>query len=68
MPWLKDLGFVRVVPVMMVVFSCLVFLTRRVYEEAFLRRRFGEAYEDHIRNVPRWLVRWPAAEPETSPA
>ncbi len=29
-----------------------------LYEEPTLRRKFGAAYEDYCRGVPRWLVRW----------
>ena len=39
-----------------------------LYEEPALRRKFGEEYETYCRNIPRWLVRWPTAEREASPA
>jgi protein-S-isoprenylcysteine O-methyltransferase Ste14 len=39
-----------------------------LYEEPALRRTFGDEYDAYCRNVPCWLVRWPAAVPETSPA
>jgi protein-S-isoprenylcysteine O-methyltransferase Ste14 len=28
------------------------------YEEPTLRRKFGAAYEDYLRNVPRWIPRF----------
>jgi protein-S-isoprenylcysteine O-methyltransferase Ste14 len=30
-------------------------------EEPLLRARFGSAYADYCRRVPRWLLRWPRA-------
>ena len=30
-----------------------------LYEEPVLRRKFGAAYEEYCRRVPRWLPRWP---------
>jgi len=30
-----------------------------LYEEPVLRRKFGAAYEDYCRRVPRWLPHWP---------
>ena len=29
----------------------------RLYEEPTLRRQFGSAYEEYLRNVPRWIPR-----------
>lgn len=28
------------------------------YEEPTLKKKFGAAYEDYLREVPRWLPRW----------
>jgi len=39
-------------PVLLAVWLHLFYVLR---EEAFLRLRFGEAYEDYCRRVPRWL-------------
>ncbi len=39
----------------LVAFSAFV----RLYEEPTLRRTFGPAYEEHCRNVPRWIPRRP---------
>jgi len=30
-----------------------------LYEEPVLRRKFGAAYEEYCRRVPRWLPHWP---------
>jgi protein-S-isoprenylcysteine O-methyltransferase Ste14 len=35
------------------------------YEERALRRRFGPAYQEYRRTVPRWLAR-PPAHPQAS--
>jgi protein-S-isoprenylcysteine O-methyltransferase Ste14 len=35
------------------------------YEERTLRRRFGPAYQEYRRTVPRWLAR-PPAHPQAS--
>lgn len=32
-------------------------------EEPLLRKRFGDAYEDYLRKVPRWIPRPPARTP-----
>ena len=32
-----------------------LFVTR--YEEPTLKRKFGAAYEDYLKNVPRWIPR-----------
>ena len=29
------------------------------YEEPTLRRMFGAEYERYVREVPRWIPRWP---------
>ena len=29
-----------------------------LYEEPTLQRKFGAAYEDYLRKVPRWIPRW----------
>ena len=31
-------------------------------EEPLLRKRFGDAYVEYCRRVPRWFPRWPKAE------
>jgi protein-S-isoprenylcysteine O-methyltransferase Ste14 len=36
----------------------------RFYEEPTLRRTFGTAYEEHCRNVPRWIPRRPRCAPK----
>jgi protein-S-isoprenylcysteine O-methyltransferase Ste14 len=36
----------------------------RLYEEPALTRKFGAAYEEYRRNVPRWLPRLTAWRPE----
>ena len=41
----------------------------RLYEEPALTRKFGAAYEEYRRNVPRWLPRltpWRPEGPEPS--
>lgn len=43
-------------------FAVLTFLANRQViriEEPALRKRFGQAYEDYLRRVPRWLPRRP---------
>jgi protein-S-isoprenylcysteine O-methyltransferase Ste14 len=40
-------------------FFALAHLFVILYEERTLRRRFGEAYEQYARAVPRWLPRRP---------
>jgi protein-S-isoprenylcysteine O-methyltransferase Ste14 len=37
--------------------SCHLFVI--AYEERTLRRRFGEAYVEYLRTVPRWIPRPP---------
>jgi protein-S-isoprenylcysteine O-methyltransferase Ste14 len=39
---------------------CHIFVL--LYEEPTLRSKFGAAYEDYCRRVPRWIPRKPAAE------
>jgi protein-S-isoprenylcysteine O-methyltransferase Ste14 len=36
------------------------------YEEPVLRRLFGAAFEDYVRQVPRWLPRRPPANPSAT--
>jgi protein-S-isoprenylcysteine O-methyltransferase Ste14 len=33
-----------------------------IYEERALRRKFGPAYDDYLRRVPRWIPRSPVSE------
>lgn len=40
---------------LLVLLACHLFVV--LYEEPTLRRRFGRAYEDYCRAVPRWLPR-----------
>jgi protein-S-isoprenylcysteine O-methyltransferase Ste14 len=42
--------YLIVLPFFMAAYYCIV-----AAEEAYLRGRFGEAYEDYCRRVPRWL-------------
>ena len=41
------------------IFLTFVSLFVPFYEEHDMERRFGEAYRDYCRRVPRWLPRWP---------
>jgi protein-S-isoprenylcysteine O-methyltransferase Ste14 len=34
----------------------------RFYEEPALRRKFGQAYEEHCRTVPRWIPKSPGRQ------
>jgi protein-S-isoprenylcysteine O-methyltransferase Ste14 len=34
----------------------------RYYEEPNLKKRFGKAYENYLRQVPRWLPRFPKGD------
>lgn len=37
-------------------FACHSFVT--LYEERTLRKKFGRAYENYLKTVPRWVPRW----------
>ncbi|RIH87255.1 methyltransferase family protein [Calidithermus roseus] len=41
---------------LLVLLTCHLFVI--LYEEPTLRRRFGQAYEDYCRTVPRWVPRF----------
>jgi protein-S-isoprenylcysteine O-methyltransferase Ste14 len=45
-------------------FTCVLIAIRGV-EEPHLRKRFGAAYDDYRRHVPRWIPRVNAWEPST---
>ena len=42
-------------------------LAVRLVEEPELRERFGAAYDDYCRRVPRWLPRWPGSKGDRPP-
>jgi protein-S-isoprenylcysteine O-methyltransferase Ste14 len=46
----------------LLIYAILVFLAFHLfvvyYEEPTLRRNFGTAYEDYLKNVPRWIPRF----------
>lgn len=48
--------------------ALLFFVINHLYfillEEPALQKRFGEAYREYQRNVPRWIPRWKAWKPE----
>jgi protein-S-isoprenylcysteine O-methyltransferase Ste14 len=52
----------------LLVFAAAVVILHLFYiplsEERGLEKRFGEAYRAYKRNVPRWIPRWTAWEPE----
>jgi protein-S-isoprenylcysteine O-methyltransferase Ste14 len=39
-----------------------------LYEEPTLRRKFGTAYEQYLRTVPRWVPRIPPSQQKGSPS
>ena len=41
------------------IFFFVTSLFIRVYEEPFLRREFGESYDEYQKSVGRWIPRWP---------
>lgn len=43
------------------VFIVLASLFVMLYEEPYLRRRFGESYESYSQRVGRWIPRYPSA-------
>lgn len=45
---------------LLVAVNLLVFF----YEEPTLRRKFGDSYEEYLRNVGRWIPRFPPWNPE----
>ena len=51
-----------VLPAMLVSGPVVAFV--RLYEEPALTRKFGAAYEEYRRNVPRWLPRLTPWRPE----
>ena len=48
-PWVYILG---------IAFFGLGYAAIVAAEEAYLRQKFGEAYDAYMRDVPRWLLRW----------
>jgi protein-S-isoprenylcysteine O-methyltransferase Ste14 len=46
----------------LLVYAIVVFVAFHIfvtyYEEPTLKRKFGSAYEDYLRNVPRWIPRF----------
>ena len=48
-PWVYALG----VPLVMFAYTAIV-----AAEEAYLEGKFGEAYREYCRDVPRWWLRW----------
>ena len=46
----------------LLIYALVVFIAFNIfvifYEEPNLKQRFGAAYEEYLRRVPRWLPRW----------
>lgn len=53
----------RAVLIWAVVFIVLASLFVMLYEEPYLRRRFGESYERYTQTVGRWIPRFPTDNP-----
>ena len=51
--WFKTIWMI--VYAVVIFFAFHLFVT--LYEEPHLKKTFGTAYEDYIRNVPRWIRR-----------
>jgi protein-S-isoprenylcysteine O-methyltransferase Ste14 len=58
--WFGSLLLIPYVLLFIVAYQVLIVF----FEEPFLHRRFGAAYEEYVRKVPRWIPRLRAANPK----